>query len=207
MKTLAFSVFILLACCTHSALYAQSAQSIPSAYGVGDPAQDFSLKNVDGKMVSLNDYKGTKGVIVVFTCNHCPYAQLYEQRIIDLHKKYKDRGFPVLAVNPNSPDIVPEDSFGEMQNRAKQKKYPFAYLFDEEQAVYQQFGATRTPHVFLLDENMIVRYIGAIDDNPEAPNSIKNRYLENALEAILVGGTPNPDFTRAVGCTIKKKKT
>jgi hypothetical protein len=80
-------------------------------------------------------------------------------------------------------------------------------LFDEDQAVYQQFGATRTPHVFLLDENLIVRYIGAIDDNPEAPNSIKNRYLENALEAILLGGIPNPDFTRAVGCMIKKKKT
>jgi peroxiredoxin len=204
MKTLAFSVFILFAFLQQVHLSAQG-QSLPSAYGVGDPVQDFTLKNVDGRMISLYDYKGSKGVIVIFTCNHCPYAQLYEQRIIDLHKKYNDRGFPVLAVNPNSPDIVPEDSFGEMQNRAKQKKYPFAYLFDEFQHVYQQFGATRTPHVFLLDADMIVRYIGAIDDNPEAPNSIKNRWLEKALESMLNGEMPNPDFTRAVGCTIKKK--
>ncbi|MBU6343302.1 MAG: thioredoxin family protein [Bacteroidetes bacterium] len=205
MKTLAFSVLSLLAFLLSGQAFAQGNQTIPTTYGVGDAVEDFSLKNVDGRNISLYGYKGSKGVIVIFTCNHCPYAQLYEQRIIDLHKKYKDKGFPVLAVNPNSPDIVPEDSFGEMQNRARQKKYPFAYLFDEFQEVYQQFGATRTPHVFLLDNNMIVRYIGAIDDNPEAPNSIKNRWLENALDSLLAGRLPNPDFTRAVGCTIKKK--
>lgn len=176
----------------------------PSGYIVGDRVDNFSLKNVDGNMVSLSDYKGTKGVFVVFTCNHCPYAQIYEQRIIDLHKKYAPLGIPVVAINPNSPLIVPEDSFEEMQKRAKSKKYPFPYLFDETQSVMPTFGATRTPHVFLLDSTWVVRYIGAIDDNPELPNAAKNRYAESAADALLAGKLPSPDYTRAVGCTVKK---
>ncbi len=156
-------------------------------------------------MVSLADYKDALGYIVVFTCNHCPYAQLYEQRIIDLHNKYSPKGFPVIAINPNSPLIVEEDSFEEMQKRSKAYKYPFEYLFDEEQTVYPKFGATRTPHVFLLDHDLVIRYIGAIDDNPETPKSAKNRWVEKAVEAMLRGEKPNPDFTRAVGCTVKKK--
>ena len=117
----------------------------PSGYVVGDHAEDFSLKSVNNKMVSLSDFKEARGYIVIFTCNHCPYAQLYEQRIIDLHNKYAPQGFPVIAINPNSPLIVEEDSFEEMQKRAKANKYPFEYLFDEEQKVYPKFGATRTP--------------------------------------------------------------
>ncbi|MBK7939901.1 MAG: thioredoxin family protein [Lewinellaceae bacterium] len=156
-------------------------------------------------MVSLTDYKEVKGYIVVFTCNHCPYAQLYEQRIIDLHNKYNPRGFPVIAINPNSPIIVEEDSYEEMQRRSRQKHYPFVYLFDEEQDVYQKFGATRTPHVFVLDAGMVVRYIGAIDDNPELPSLAKNRWVESAVDALLNGEKPITEFTRAIGCTIKKK--
>lgn len=177
----------------------------PCGYAVGDQAEDFSLKSVNNKTVSLADFKDALGYIVVFTCNHCPYAQLYEQRIIDLHNKYAPKGFPVIAINPNSPLIVEEDSFEEMQKRSKAYKYPFEYLFDEEQTVYPKFGATRTPHVFLLDRNLIIRYIGAIDDNPETPRSAKNRWVEKAVEAMLRGEKPNPDFTRAVGCTVKKK--
>jgi peroxiredoxin len=179
--------------------------STTAGYIVGDRAEDFSLKNVDGNLVSLSDYKDTKGLLVIFTCNHCPYAQIYEQRIIDLHKMYAPLGIPVLAINPNSPLIVPEDSFEEMQKRSKAKKYPFAYLFDEEQTVMPKFGATRTPHVFLLDSNFVVRYIGAIDDNPESPASAKNRWTEAAINKMLAGENPNPDFTRAVGCTVKRK--
>lgn len=182
-----------------------SAPSSTCGYAVGDRAEDFSLKSVNNKMVSLADYKDALGYIVVFTCNHCPYAQLYEQRIIDLHNKYAPKGFPVIAINPNSPLIVEEDSFDEMQRRAKLYKYPFEYLFDEEQKVYPKYGATRTPHVFLLDHDMIIRYIGAIDDNPETPKSAKNRWVEKAVDALLKGEKPSPDFTRAVGCTVKKK--
>ena len=177
----------------------------PYAYEVGDKAEDFKLKNVDGNWVSLNTFEGVKGYIVVFTCNHCPYAQLYEHRIIDLHYDYAPKGFPVVAINPNSPLIVEEDSYEEMQKRASKYGYPFKYLFDEEQIVYPRFGATRTPHVFILDKDMIVRYIGAIDDNPESEQDIKVHYVRNAVDALLKNEMPNPDFTRAVGCTVKKK--
>jgi peroxiredoxin len=171
---------------------------------VGDKADDFRLKNVDGKFVSLSDYKDAKGYIVIFTCNHCPYAQLYEERIIALHKKFNPKGFPVIAINPNSPLIVPEDSYEEMQKRAKQMNYPFAYLFDEEQTVYPKFGATRTPHVFILDSSRVVQYIGAIDDNPELVSDVKSPYVEKAIEALLQGKKPDPAVTLAIGCTVKK---
>ncbi len=176
-----------------------------NVYVVGDQAADFSLMNVDGKPVALADFKNAKGFIVVFTCNHCPFAQLYEQRVIDLSKKYAPKGFPLIAINPNSPVVVWEDSFEEMQKRAKAKKYPFPYLFDEDQKVYPKFGATRTPHVFVLDSSLVVRYIGAIDDNPESQGDIKRNWVEDAVDALLRGEQPNPDFTRAVGCTVKKK--
>ena len=186
-------------------LFISATNTSSTGYAVGDRAEDFSLKSVNNKLVSLADYKDARGYIVVFTCNHCPYAQLYEQRIIDLHNKYAPQGYPVIAINPNSPLIVEEDSFDEMQKRAKANKYPFEYLFDEEQKVYPRFGATRTPHVFLLDQDRFIRYIGAIDDNPETPKSAKNRWVEKAVEALIRGEKPNPDFTRAVGCTVKKK--
>lgn len=178
----------------------------PSYYVVGDKAEDFSLRNVDGRMVSFSDYTDAKGFILVFTCNHCPYAQLYEQRIIDLHRKYNPKGYPVIAVNPNDPSIVKEDSFEEMVSRARQKRYPFAYLFDSTQTVYPLFGANRTPHAYVLDKSLVVRYIGAIDDNPETPVAVKRRYVENAVESLLRGERPDPDFTRAIGCTIKKRR-
>ncbi|MCC6411115.1 MAG: thioredoxin family protein [Saprospiraceae bacterium] len=178
----------------------------PRTYVVGDQVANFSLLNIDGRMVSMHDYtESAKGLIVVFTCNHCPYAQLYEQRIIDLHNKYAQKGFPVIAINPNPADLYPDDSYEEMQKRAKEMRYPFAYLHDDNQTVYPQFGASRTPHVFILDDNFIVRYIGAIDDNPETPKAAKNRFVENAVNAMLRGERPDPEFTRAVGCTIKKK--
>ncbi|HRI59301.1 MAG TPA: thioredoxin family protein [Saprospiraceae bacterium] len=199
MKSLVFAAFVLAGVLT---LFSATA---PSGYVVGDKADDFSLKNVDGNFVSLSDYTDVKGFIVVFTCNHCPYAQMYEERIIALHNKYKPKGFPVIAINPNSPAIVPDDSYEEMQKRAKEMKYPFPYLFDEQQTVFPKFGATRTPHVFIIDTSRVVRYIGAIDDNPEIATLAKNRYVENALEALLRGETPKPDYTLAIGCTVKKK--
>lgn len=178
----------------------------PRGYVVGDIAEDFSLKNVNGEFISLRKFPGgpVNGYIVVFTCNHCPYAQLYEQRIIDLHNKFAPLGYPVVAINPNSPLIVPEDSYEEMQLRAKEYNYPFHYLFDEEQTVYPRFGATRTPHVYVLDSTLMVRYIGAIDDNPETPEAARNRWVERAIDSLRAGKSPNPDFTRAVGCTVKK---
>jgi peroxiredoxin len=174
-------------------------------YKVGDQAADFKLKNVDGSMVSLSDYKGVKGYIVVFTCNTCPYAVMYEDRIMELHNKYAPLGYPVVAINPNDPTVKPGDDFASMQTRAKEKKFPFKYLFDEGQKVYPLFGAQRTPHVFLLDANRYVRYIGAIDDNAQSPAEVTNHYLENAISALMEGKNPDPAETKAIGCTIKVK--
>ncbi|MGB5025897.1 MAG: thioredoxin family protein [Saprospiraceae bacterium] len=196
MRSLVFSVFTLF-------ILIGSVNS--QAYQIGQAAEDFSLKNVDGKMVSLSDYKNAKGYIVVFTCNHCPFAQMYEKRIIELHKKYSKKGYPVIAINPNDPEVVPEDNFESMQKLSNKKKYPFAYLFDDGQKVYPKFGATRTPHVFILDKNKVVKYIGAIDDNAKDEAAVQIRYVEDAISALESGKDPNPNTTKAVGCSIKKK--
>lgn len=178
-----------------------------TGYKIGDTAQDFTLKNVNGKKVSLAGIKDAKGYIVVFTCNHCPYAKAYEQRIIELHQKYAPLGYSVVAINPNDKDIVPADNFANMKKLAKEKKYPFPYLYDKSQAVAKAFGATRTPHVYLLDKNRVVRYIGAIDDNSENPGLVKEKYLGTAIDALLKGQEVAVKETKAIGCGIKWKKS
>jgi len=178
-----------------------------SGYKIGDVAADFSLKNVDDQNVSLSDYPDAKGFIIVFTCNHCPYAVAYEDRIIALDKKYKEQGYPVVAINPNNPIKQPEDSFENMKIRAKEKNFSFPYLLDDGQQIFPKYGATRTPHVFILQKNdsnkNIVRYIGAIDDNHEDALLIKERYIEKAVDALLTGNEISVNQTKAIGCTIK----
>lgn len=178
---------------------------VDDGYKIGQQAADFSLKNVDGTMVSLASMKGVNGYIVIFTCNSCPYAQMYEDRIIQLHNTFAPLGYPVVAINPNDPEVKPEDDFVNMQKRAKEKKFPFKYLFDDGQKVYPVFGATRTPHVFLLDANRYVRYIGAIDDNAQNPGAVTVKYVENAIAALKAGNNPDPAETKSIGCTIKVK--
>lgn len=170
---------------------------------VGDIAPDFSLKGVDGKMVSLSDYKDAKGFIVTFTCNHCPYAVMYEDRLVALNDKMAPKGYPVIAINPNDPAAQSEDSFDLMVVRAKEKGFTFPYLFDDGQKVYPQYGATKTPHVFLLDKTRKVRYIGAIDDSARDAEAVSKKYVEDAIEAIDAGKEPTPDYTKAIGCSIK----
>ncbi|MCH8905132.1 MAG: thioredoxin family protein [Bacteroidetes bacterium] len=178
-------------------------------YKVGAVAKDFSLKNVDGKMISLNSIPNAKGIIVVFTCNHCPYSKAYEDRLIDLHNKYAAQGYPVIAISSNDPTRFPADSYENMIVRAEEKKFPFLYAFDETQEIARTYGATRTPHIFLLDkqgDQFRVAYIGAIDDNVQYESDVKAKYLEDAIEALKSGKKPDPDFTKAIGCTIKWKK-
>lgn len=178
-------------------------------YKVGDVAADFKLKNVDQKTVSLSDYAAAKGFIVVFTCNHCPYAKAYESRIIALDQKYASKGYPVIAINPNDPIVVPADNFEAMQVRAKEKGFTFPYLFDDGQKVYPQYGATKTPHVFLLNKENgknIVRYIGAIDDNYADANDVSNKYVEAAVDALLANQPIGQANTVAIGCSIKAQK-
>jgi peroxiredoxin len=178
-------------------------------YHVGDVMNDFSLKNINGKNVSLSDYKKAKGFIITFTCNHCPYAMAYEDRINALNKKYETLGYPVIAINPNDAIQYPEDNFESMQIRAKEKKFTFPYLYDETQNIARQFGATRTPHVFIVQkegDKLIVKYIGAIDDNWEKAEDVKEKYAESAVDALLAGKSITTTFTKAIGCSIKWKK-
>ena len=175
-------------------------------YKVGDLATDFSLKNVDGSMVSLADYKESKGFIVIFTCNTCPVSVANEDRILALDKKYKDQGFPVIAINPNNPAIQPGDSFELMKVRAKEKGFTFPYLFDDGQKIYPQYGASATPHVFLLQKEnngLRVKYIGGIDNSSRNPNNVKEKYVEMAVDALLAGKPIEVTYTRAIGCSIK----
>lgn len=186
-----------------------SAKNQPREYGIGDAAVDFSLPGVDGQKRGLADYSEARGFIVVFTCNTCPYAQAYEDRIIALDKKYKPLGYPVIAINPNDPVIQPKDNMEAMKVRAREKGFTYPYLLDEGQKIYPQYGATRTPHVFVLekkDHKNLVRYIGAIDNNYEDARQVTDRYVEEAVDNLLAGRDVVRNRTVAIGCGIKAKK-
>jgi len=204
MKKL-FSVLIAL-CAFMTQTKAQNTGYVP-----GDMATDFKLKGTDGKMHSMADITSAEGIIVTFTCNHCPYAKAYEDRIIALDKKFALQGYPVIAINSNDPAVSPEDSFEQMKARAKSKNFPFEYLFDETQEVAKRFGATRTPHIYLLRKTPIegqyrVMYVGAIDDNWEDAGAVKQKYVEQAIANIQSGKEVAVKQTKAIGCTIKWKK-
>jgi len=172
---------------------------------VGDIAPDFNLMNVEGEMVSLSDYEGAKGFIVTFTCNTCPYAKMYEDRLIETHNEMEPKGYPIVAIQPNDPEVQPGDNLEAMKQRAEEKDFPFEYLFDKGQKVYPQYGAERTPHIFLLDKNRKVHYIGALDDNARNPEAVEQRYVVDAIEAMEAGKKVDPAMTKAIGCTIKTK--
>jgi len=180
-----------------------------TGYKIGDEATDFSLTGTDDKQHSLSDYSDAKGFIVIFTCNHCPYAKAYEDRIVALDKKYKKLGYPVIAINPNDASVQPEDSFDLMKVRAQEKGFTFPYLVDENQEIYPQYGATKTPHVFVLQKENgknIVKYIGAIDNNHEDANDVSEKYVEAAVDALLKNEPIKQTETVAIGCTIKVKE-
>ena len=176
---------------------------------VGSIAPDFSLKNIDGSTISLSDYSNEKGVMVIFSCNPCPYVIAYEDRIIDLHNRYASQGYPVVLINPNDAAKQPVDSIDEMRKRSNDKNYPFPYLKDEDQSVYQAYGASKTPEIFLLknngDGNYTVVYTGTVDDNYKDASSANVSYASNAVEALLKGESPDPASTVAIGCTIVPK--
>ncbi|MBC7914572.1 MAG: thioredoxin family protein, partial [Pyrinomonadaceae bacterium] len=170
---------------------------------------DFNLKNINGKNVSLASMKDAKGYIIVFTCNTCPYAVAYEERIKALNKKYAAQGYPVVAINPNDPVAQPADTYEKMQQKTKDKAFTFPYLMDPDHIITKQYGASRTPHVFILEKTAkgnVVQYIGAIDSDTEGTNPDKINYVEAAINAISSGKKPAVTTTKAIGCTIKWKK-
>jgi len=170
---------------------------------IGNMAPDFNLTGVDGKNYSLSDFKDKKVLVVMFTCNHCPYVQAYEDRLIALQTECQDKGVGLVAINPNDDKNYPEDSFENMITRAKEKRFNFPYLRDKSQNVARAYGASHTPHVFVFDESKRLRYTGKIDDNWRDPNKVKERYLRDVIIALLdQKEIKNPD-TYAIGCTIK----
>lgn len=180
--------------------------SVDNGYDIGDIATDFNLENIDGKFVSLSNFNNAKGFIIVFTCNTCPYAVLYEDRIEALNKKYASQGYPLIAIMPNNVQTKPGDSMKSMKQRAIDKGFTFPYLMDAGQKIYPQYGATKTPHVYILESTTrgpVVRYIGGIDDNYKDATLVKTNYVEDAIEALKKGNLINQTTTKAIGCSIK----
>jgi peroxiredoxin len=169
----------------------------------GEHAPDFSLPAVDGSTYTLASFAGKPLLIVVFSCNHCPYVQAYEDRLVGIQRDYAAQGVQLVAINSNDDRNYPEDSFEQMVQRAKHKGYNFPYLRDTSQAVARSFGATHTPHLFVFDRQRRLRYTGKIDDNWQQPRAVTQHYLRDALEAILHDSDPANPITHAIGCTIK----
>jgi thiol-disulfide isomerase/thioredoxin len=173
---------------------------------LGNVLPNFSLPGVDGFFFSTKSISGEKIVLIIFSCNHCPYVQAYEERIIQLQKDYSDKGLVIVAINSNDEVKYPEDSLVNMQLRAKEKSFNFLYLRDETQEIAKLFGAASTPEIFLFNKEKILAYIGKIDDNWSQPERVKQKYLNNAIEEILNGNEVSVPETFAIGCSIKWKK-
>ncbi|MBI4386701.1 MAG: thioredoxin family protein [Elusimicrobia bacterium] len=169
-------------------------------------APDFSLKGTDGKTYSLDSFRDAKALVVVFSCNHCPYVKAYEDRMVRIQGDYLAKGVRLAVINSNDDVGYPEDSFDEMVRRAEEKRFNFPYLRDDSQKVAKAYGATHTPHLFVFGPDRRLAYTGKIDDNWENPSAVKKQFLRDSLEAILAGKNPDPAETFAIGCTIKWKR-
>jgi peroxiredoxin len=179
-----------------------------SGYQIGDAAANFRLKNTAGSNVSLTDFSGSKGVIVIFTSNHCPFAKAYEDRIIALNNKFASQGFPVIAINPSDPGTHQDDTVEKMKERSVSKNYGFPYLVDNLQQTAKAFGVIRTPQVFILQKNgakFVVKYIGMIDDNPQDQAGVTKLYVDEAVTNLLNQKPVVTTLTKPVGCAIKWK--
>lgn len=199
MKTILTLLLVTFCVCA----FAQTSTLTP---GAAAPA--IKLKNVDEKVVSLNDYPSAKGFIVAFICNSCPYSKAYEERVIALNKKYASLGFPVIAINPNDPQASNGDSFEDMKAYAKSKGFNFPYLYDDGQAITAAYGAKSTPHIFIVSRSgnaMTVEYTGAIDNDTPGDDPAKIKYAEDAINALLKKKKPTVAVTKAIGCRVKWK--
>lgn len=173
---------------------------------IGSKAPDFDLPGVDGRNYTLGSFEGKAVVVVMFTCNHCPYVQAYEDRLVALQRDYASKGVNLVAINSNETVNYPEDSFEKMVARAEEKNFNFPYLRDESQSVAAAYGAQCTPEMFLLDASRILRYRGRVDDNWQQPAKVKRGYLREAIDAVLGGRKIKEPFIPAIGCSIKWTK-
>ena len=173
------------------------------AIGSAIPSADVKMKNVDGKDLSIGDVKGASGTLVVFTCNHCPFAKMWESRIVELGNTYQAKGIGVIAVNANDPKVAPDDGYESMQARAKEKGFGFPYVVDGTSGVAKAFGAAKTPEAFLFDKEGKLVYHGAVDDNGQEPDKVAKPYLKDALDAVSGGKAVPVSETKSIGCSIK----
>jgi peroxiredoxin len=169
---------------------------------LGREAPLFALPGVDGREHSLEDYAGSEALVLVQSCNHCPYVLAWEGRMIAIQRDYAGRGVSLVAVNSNDASRYAVDSFDEMRARSEREGFGFDYLHDEDQSLARALGAERTPEVFLFDRNRRLVYHGAIDDNRDE-TAVTTHYLRDALESVLRGEAPPVGETPAVGCTVK----
>ncbi|MCX6199104.1 MAG: thioredoxin family protein [Bacteroidetes bacterium] len=171
--------------------------------------KDFSLQNVDGKIISTKDYKDAKGFVVIFTCIHCPFAKLYHERLNQLHAKYSKLHIPLLLINSSDTIMFANESLANMAKVAKEMKYSFPYLFDPSQTVAKDFKAEKTPHAFVIwkeNKQWIIKYSGAIDDNGAHPELVKSTYIANALDELLAGKPVTVSCGYSIGCAIHYRK-
>jgi peroxiredoxin len=179
------------------------------AYSKGMPegtkAPSFSLPGVDGQTYSLDSFRDARLLVVIFTCNHCPYAQALEPRFIELQRDYAERGVRLVAINPNDARAYPDDDFPHMQELARKNGWNFPYLRDESQSVARAYDAACTPDIFVFDGDRALRYNGRLDDNWQDPGKVKQRDLRRALDALLAGKPIDFSVSPALGCSIKWK--
>jgi len=172
---------------------------------VAQTAPSFTLPGVDGRDHSLADYRDAPALVLVQSCNHCPYVRAWEGRLNAIQKDYADRGVRIVAISSNDATSHPADSFEEMQARAEEQGFAFDYLYDEDQSIAHALGSERTPEVFVFDGDRKLVYHGAIDDNRD-DRAVAAHYLRDALDAVLAGSEPTVADTPAVGCTVKWRK-
>jgi peroxiredoxin len=172
---------------------------------IGRQAPDFKLPATDGKQYSLANFKDAKLLVIVFSCNHCPYVIGSEARMIKFANDYAPKGVKMVAINSNETENHPMDSFELMVTRAKEKNFPWVYLRDESQEVALAYGALRTPHFYVFDQQRKLRYTGRMDDNPKVEAAAKTHELRDAMEAILAGKKPPIEQINPLGCNVKWK--
>jgi peroxiredoxin len=173
---------------------------------IGSSAPSFNLIGIDDKEYSLDSFRDKKALIVIFSCNHCPYVQAYEDRIIAIQRNYADKDVAVVAINSNEDVNYPDDSFENMKKRARERNFNFHYLRDEDQSVARAYDATHTPEIFLFDSNRKLAFHGKIDDNWQEPDQVQDHYLKDALDELLAGKVISVPETFTIGCTIKWRK-
>jgi thiol-disulfide isomerase/thioredoxin len=202
-----FGIAILIAGAAGAASAAESAGGLAPGAKLPAAVAKTKMKNVDGKMLSIADVTGKSGTLVIFTCNHCPFARDWEQRIVELGNTYAGKGIGVMLVNANDPAANAEDGFDEMQARAKSRGMKIPYVVDDTSGVARAFGASVTPEAFLFDKTGKLAYHGTIDDNRQEPEKVKARYLKDALDAVVAGKKPAVGETKGLGCSIKLRSS